>query len=179
MDDLASACIGQVNQRDQQTGYNDAGWDIAEGNYERFLTQLKPDETSIGLFRVRGNIDKNSSKYDRFARSFENASGKNTMYFKFDDEMFVSSQPKALKFTVTWLDKNAGSTWALNYNNGGKAMKSALKVKGIGDNQWKTETVTINDAIVDRSGKYGSDFTLVNTDKIDDIFNGIEVDAKR
>jgi len=179
MDDLPSAAIGQVNQREQQTGYNDAGWDIAEGNYERFLTQIKPDETSIGLFRVRGTLDKNSSKYDRFARSFENASGKNAMYFKFDEEMFTTSKPESLTFTITWLDKNAGSTWSLDYNNGGKALKTALKVKGKGDNQWKKETVTVTDVIVDKSGKMGSDFTLVNTDKIDDIFNGIEVDIKR
>jgi hypothetical protein len=179
MDDLKSASIGQVNQREQQTGYNDAGWDIAEGNYERFLTQIKADETSIGLFRVRGTIDKNSSKYDRFARSFENASGKNAMYFKFDEEMFATSKPATLTFTITWLDKNAGSTWSLDYNNGGKVLKSALKTKGKGDNQWKTETVTVNDAIVDRSGKMGSDFTLVNTDKLDDIFNGIEVGITR
>ena len=122
MDDLESAAIGQVNQRERQTGYNDAGWDIAEGNYERFLTQIKPDETSIGLFRVRGTIDEKSSKYDRFARSFENATGKNTMYFKFDNEIFVNSKPATLKFTITWLDKNTGSTWSLNYNNGGTAL---------------------------------------------------------
>ncbi len=179
MDDLESAGIGQVNQRERQTAYNDAGWDIAEGNYERFLTQINPDETSIGLFRVRGTIDKNSSKYDRFARSFENATGKNTMYFKFDDEMFANSKPESLSFTITWLDKNAGSTWSLDYNYGGKILKSALNVKGIGDNKWKTQTVTINDAIIDRSGKFGSDFMLVNTDKVDDIFNGIEVDITR
>ena len=179
MDDLESAGIGQVNQRERQTGYNDAGWDIAEGNFERFLTQIKPDETSIGLFRVRGTIDKNSSKYDRFARSFENSTGKNTMYFKFHDELFATSKPESLSFTITWLDKNAGSTWSLKYNNGGKTLKSAINVKGIGDNKWKTQTVTINDAIIDRSGKFGSDFMLVNTDKLDDIFNGIEVDITR
>ena len=33
----------------------------------------------------------------------------------------------------------------------------------------------INDAVINQSGKKGSDFTLVNTDSIDDIFNGIEV----
>ena len=179
IDDLESACIGQVNQREKQTGYNDVGWDIEDGNYERFLTQIKPNETSIGLFRVRGTIDEKSSKYDRFARSFENASGKKTMYFKFDDEMFVDSKPASLTFNITWLDKIAGSTWSLNYNKGGKKMKSALKVKGKGDNKWKTETITITDAIVNRSGKFGSDFMLVNTDKKDDIFNGIEVDITR
>jgi len=179
IDDLKSAAIGQVDQREFQTGYNDAGWDIEDGNYERFLTQIKPDETSIGLFRVRGTIDENSSKYDRFARSFENKSGRNTMYFKFDDEMFANSKPDSLSFTITWLDKNAGSSWSLNYNNGGKKMKTAIQVKGKGDNQWKTQTVTIKDAVINRSGKFGSDFILVNTDTLDDIFNGIEVEIAR
>jgi hypothetical protein len=128
---------------------------------------------------VRGTIDEKSSKYDRFARSFENATGKNTMYFKFDDEMFVISKPESLTFKITWLDKIAGSTWSLNYIKGGKKMKSALKVKGIGDNKWKTETITIKSPIVNRGGKFGSDFMLVNTDKKDDIFNGIEVDIIR
>jgi hypothetical protein len=178
MDDLESAAIGQVDQRYRQTGYNDAGWDIAEGNYERFLYQIKPDETSIGLFRVRGTIDKKSSKYDRFARSFENATGKNKMYFKFDDEMFASSKPKNLNFTITWLDKNAGSTWALKYNKG-KEMKTALEVKGKGDNQWKSVTVEVADVQLNHSGEFGSDFALVNTDAIDDVFNGIEVNIQR
>jgi hypothetical protein len=178
MDDLESAAVGQVDQRERQTGYNDAGWDIAEGNFERFLTQIKPDETSIGLFRIRGEIDKNSSKYDRFARSFENATGKNTMYFKFDDEMFAVSKPKNLKFTITWLDKNPGSTWELQYNKGND-MKTAIEVKGKGDYQWKWVTVEVDDMQLNHSGKMESDFVLVNTDSIDDIFNGIEVNIQR
>ncbi len=178
MDDLESADIGQVNQRERQKGYNDAGWDIAEGNFERFLYQIKPDETSIGLFRIRGEIDKNSSKFDRFARSFENATQKNTMYFKFDDEMFAASKPKSLKFTITWLDKNPGSTWSLQYNQG-KVIKTALEIKGKGDNQWKSVTVDIADMQLNHSGKMESDFALVNTDSIDDVFNGIEVNIQR
>ncbi len=178
MDDVESADLNQVNERERQKGYNDAGWDIEDGNYERFLTQISPNETSIGLFRVRGTINEKSSKYDRFARSFENATEKNTMFFKFDDEMFANSKPKSLKFTITWLDKNAGSTWALKYNKG-KDVKSAIEVKGKGDNQWKNVTVDVTDMLLDHSGKLGSDFVLVNTDKVDDIFNGIEVTIQR
>jgi hypothetical protein len=178
MDDLTAATKGQVYQRDSQTGYNDAGWSIEEGNYERFITQINPDATSIGLFRVRGTINTASSKYDRFARSFENSSGKNTMYFKFNEEMFQKNKPSSLKFTIVWLDKNAGSTWALKYQSD-LGVKTALAVTGIGDNNWKTETVTIIDALVDKSGILGSDFSLVNTDAIDDIFNGMEVDIER
>jgi hypothetical protein len=178
MDDVISANLNQVNQRYSQEGYNDAGWDIEDGNYERFLTQITPNETSIGLFRVRGTIDEKSSKYDRFARSFDNATGKNTMYFKFDDEMFANSKPQSLKFTITWLDKNAGSTWALKYNKG-KEMKTAIEVNGKGDNKWKSVVVDVADMLLDHSGKSGSDFVLVNTDKVDDIFNGIEVTIQR
>jgi hypothetical protein len=178
MDDLTAASKGQVYQRDSQTGYNDAGWSIEEGNYERFIFQIKPDSTSIGLFRVRGTINTASSKYDRFARSFENSSGRNAMYFKFHEAMFPEKKPSSLKFTIIWLDKNVGSTWALKYQSA-QGIKTALAVTGIGDNNWKTVNVTITDASVDKRGILSSDFSLVNTDTIDDIFNGVEVDIER
>ncbi len=178
MDDVYAATKGQVYQRDNQTGYNDAGWNIEEGNYERWITQLNPDSTSIGLFRVRGLIDSNSSKYDRFARSFESRSGRNTMYFKFHPDLFSLMGPDSLTFTITWLDKNPNSTWSLNYNNS-SSQQTALNVTGVGDNQWKTATVTLHHPIINQGGILGSDFSLTNTDSLDDIFHGIEVDITR
>ena len=178
IEDSAAIVLGQVGQRENQEFYNDAGWEIAEGNIERFFTQIKPDDTSIGLFRVRGTITASSSKYDRFARSFENSSGKNTMYFKFDPEVFTNSTPKSLQFKIIWLDKTLGSTWAFRYKSP-QGIKEAKQVTGIGDNNWKEETFTITDAIVDGTGVNGSDFTLFNTDTIDDIFNGIEIGIER
>ena len=170
---------GQVDQRRYQVGYNDAGWEIAEGNIERFLTQIKPDETSIGLFRVRGTITSTSSKYDRFARSFENATNKNTMYFKFDNELFVDTKPKNLTFTVTWLDKNAGSKWEIQYMNAEGTIQSILQTTGVGSNTWKKAILTISDLDVTKLGAENSNFRLVNTDNIDDIFHGIEIDIDR
>ena len=178
MDDVFSATKGQVYQRDKQTGYNDAGWNIEEGNYERWITQIKTDSTSIGLFRVRGVINSSSSKYDRFARSFENSSGKNTMYFKFNADLFSLSSPASLVFNITWLDKTLNSTWALKYYNS-SGLQTALNITGIGDNLWKTATVTIQNPIINQNGVLGSDFMLVNTDAVDDIFHGIEVDIAR
>ena len=178
MDDVYSATQGQVYQRDNQTGYNDAGWNIEEGNYEKWITQINPDLTSIGLFRVRGVINSSSSIYDRFARSFENSSGKNTMYFKFHPDIFSISVPDSLSFKITWLDKNQNSTWALKYYDS-SGLKTALNITGIGDNQWKTTNVTIHNPIINQNGVLGSDFMLVNTDNIDDIFHGVEVDITR
>jgi hypothetical protein len=178
MDDVFAATKGQVYQRDKQTGYNDAGWNIEEGNYERWITQINSESTSIGLFRVRGVINSSSSKYDRFARSFENSSGKNTMYFKFNSDLFSLLSPDSLLFSITWLDKNPNSTWALKYYNS-SGLQTALNITGIGDNQWKTIKVNLYNPIINQRGVLGSDFMLVNTDAIDDIFHGIEVDITR
>jgi hypothetical protein len=92
--------------------------------------------------------------------------------------MFVNGKPKNLKFTITWLDKNAGSTWALKYNDGQK-VRTAIEVKGKGDNTWKSVTVNVADMPLKHQGEFQSDFVLVNTDKADDIFNGIEVEIIR
>jgi hypothetical protein len=171
MEDLTAAVKGQVYQREDQEYYNDAGWDICEGNIERFITQLDPDNTSIGLFRVRGKLTATSSKYDRFARSFENSTGKNTMFFQIDKDFPANN--KVLKFTIIWLDKISGSTWAFKYRN--SAGIQAIKFKGVGTNEWKTENFTISDGIFNQAGQKSSDFMLVNTDETDDIFNSIEM----
>jgi hypothetical protein len=178
IDDPIAVVKGQVFQREDQNFYNDAGWEICEGNIERFMTQINPDATSIGLFRVRGPITATSSKYDRFARSFENSSSKNIMYFKFDTEVFTNPNPTSLTFKIIWLDKTAGSTWAFRYKSV-SGSKDAVQVTGLGDNTWKEVNFTLTDAVIDRTGVNGSDFTLVNTDTMDDIFNGIEVGIER
>jgi hypothetical protein len=178
LEDPNAVTQGQVFQRENQEFYNDAGWEICEGNIERFMTQINPDANSIGLFRVRGPITSTSSKYDRFARSFENSSGKNTMYFKFDEEVFANPFPNSLTFKIIWLDKTAGSTWAFRYKSV-SGSKNAVQVTGLGDNTWKEVNFTVTDAVIDRTGVNGSDFTLVNTDAVDDIFNGIEVGIER
>lgn len=171
IDDPSFVTSGQVNQRENQQFYNDVGWEICEGNIERFMTQINPDSTSIGLFRVRGTITSTSSKYDRFARSFENSTGKNTMYFKLHNELPATN--KNLKFTIIWLDKRAGSTWAFKYRN--STGLQTIPFTGTGTNQWRTEIFNVIDGIMNQGGVNGSDFMLVNTDSVDDIFNGIEM----
>ena len=179
--DDSTVTLGKNPQRNYQKDYNDVGWDIDEGNFERFITQISPDSTSRGLWRVRGTLNGTSSKYDRFARKFENSTNRNTMYFKFWDDVFsTTSKPKSLKFSVTWLDSIQGSTWELRYKNNKGSIVSAMKMIGKGDRKWKTDTISVSDIDVTHTmDKLRSDFTLVNTDNIDDIFNGIEVDITR
>jgi hypothetical protein len=100
------------------------------------------------------------------------------MYFKFNSDVFSLSAPASLTFKITWLDKNQNSTWALKYYNA-SGLQTALNITGVGDNQWKTANVTLQNPIITQNGAFGSDFMLVNTDNIDDIFHGIEIDITR
>ena len=104
VDDKNALLLGQVRQRDTQTGFNDVGWDIWPDNYGRFLYQIDADATSIPLWRVGGPITKTSSIYSRFARGFEHASGKDAMYFKLHDGFSQGNEPKVMTITVVWYD---------------------------------------------------------------------------
>jgi hypothetical protein len=175
VDDKNGLLLGQVRQRDTQTGFNDVGWDIWPDNYGRFLYQIDADATSIPLWRVGGAITKTSSIYSRFARGFEHASGKDALYFKLHEGFSQGNAPKVMTVTVVWYDAKAGSTWKLDYDAGKAEMKTALTVTGKGDQQWHHERVMVEDAVLSQGGIKGADFALVNTDAKDDIFSLMEV----
>jgi hypothetical protein len=175
VDDENALKMGQVAQRGDQSGFNDVGWLIWPDNYSRLLEQIDADATSIPLWRVGGLISPTSSIYSRFARGFEHASGKDAMYFQLHEGFSQDAKPKVMTITVVWYDGEAGSTWKLNYDAGGSAMKTAVTVTGTGDKQWHHEVVTLKDAVFRHGGTKGSDLALVNADDKDDIFSLIEV----
>ena len=175
VDDKKGLLLGQVRQRDTQTGLNDVGWNIWPDNYGRFLYQIDAEATSVPHWRVGGPITKTSSIYSRFGRGFEHASGKDAMYFKLHEGFSQGSDPKVVTITVVWYDATAGSTWKLDYDAGAAGMKTALRVVGKADRKWHHETVTVEDAVLRQGGIKGSDFALVNTDDKDDIFSLLEI----
>ena len=175
MDDLDAVVQGQVYQRKKQTGYNDAGWEIWPGNYSRFITQIDPENESIGLFRIGGTIDANSPIYSRFARSFEHSTGKNAMYFKLHDDFFASPAD-TVTMTVIYYDKNKDSKWELQYDAGEGNFRTACTVTCTGSKTWKTKIVVVTDAVMQHNGPQDADFALFNADPLDDIFHMIEIE---
>ncbi|MCX6307966.1 MAG: hypothetical protein NTY32_03720, partial [Bacteroidia bacterium] len=174
-DDKKALLYGQVQQRGDQAGFNDVGWEIWPDNYSRLLDQIDPDETSIPLWRVGGPITNTSPIYSRFARGFEHATGKDALYFKLHEGFSQDVKPKVMSITVVWYDKEEGSNWKLVYDAGTPTMKTAMTVTGKGDKKWHHEVVTLPDAVFSYGGIKGSDFALVNTDAKDDIFSLVEV----
>lgn len=173
MDDLNAATLGQVAQRRVQAGFNDAGWGIWPGNYERFITQMNPDSTSKGLWRVNGTLTTSSHPYDRFARGFDSASGRNTMYFNINDNL-LPSLGQRVRLSVDYLDRGTGQ-FALRYDAVGNNQKTAFTVTKTSSNTWKTASAIVTDWAFRNQGPNGSDLTLVNLDSDDDIFHKLEV----
>ena len=184
MDHVDAATWGQVAQRnppDQppggQLGFNDAGWKIHPGNYDRFITQLLPNTTSKGLWRVRGPLTTTSDPYDRFARRSDHASGNDTMYFDINDNLLPSLGQK-VQLNVTYLDRGTGQ-FRLVYDATSSAQKTAFTVTKMNTDTWKTQSIEVTDWRFGNRGTNGSDLQLVNltTDAAnpDTIFHGIEV----
>lgn len=152
---------------------NDVGWNIFAGNYEKYITQIRPLETSIGHWRV-GPHDE---PYGRFARGFYHAEKKDTMFFNVNNALF-SSYPlngkEKLQVTITFLDAGTG-TWQLKYDAISQKAKTALTVNKTNTGKWQKVQVTLTDAFFGNRGAYGSDLMLVNNDDNDDIFHLIEI----
>jgi len=153
-------------------GLNDCVYDVNRNNYRRFLYQIDPSATSVGWWRV-GSRDQ---PYGRFARAFESASGKNSMYFDLDDEFYSGNTTNNLKLSVIYFDKHVGSKWELRYDAGLNNQEVAISVTGIGDGRWKTVNATVTDASMSGNGPRGSDLELRNLDSKDDVFHMIEVE---
>ena len=173
MDDLNAATLGQVAQRRVQAGFNDAGWGIWPGNYDRFIIQMNPDSTSKGLWRVNGDLTTSSHPYDRFARGFDSATGRDTMYFDINDNLLPSAGQR-VRLSVDYLDRGTGQ-FAIRYDAVGNKQKTAFTVTKTGSNTWKTDSAIVTDWAFRNQGPSGSDLTLVNLDSDDDIFHKLEV----
>jgi hypothetical protein len=177
IDDLAGASKGMMFQRKEQAGLNDVGEQVFRGNYQRFLTQINPDNSSVGLWRVGGIVTATSSVYGRFARRFDHASGKNTMAFRLTDSFFSGGRlagAYSVSVRVMYFDEGRGK-WALYYDALGDPNKRAYDVVKTDTKQWKEKLVTLADANFGKSGPLGSDLSLVNLDADDDIFHMVEI----
>ena len=184
MDDLNGATMGSVAQRDDtpgMIGFNDAGWKIHPGNYDRFITQLDPDNTSKALWRVGGTLTTTSHAYDRFARRSDTASGKNTMYFDINDNL-LPSLGQRVQINVTYRNDTAGQ-FMIKYD-GLSGNLTTLTVNktglGTGNTVWATASFEVTDWVFGNrqptnSAPSGSDLQLVNVGPGDTIYHGIEL----
>jgi len=162
---------GMVNRKRQD--YNDAGWKILTTNYQRHLTQIEPEKTSDAWWSVDKSI------YGRFARGFDPAGNKDSMFFDLDDrfygDQFLNGQG-TIKVKITYRDGDPGS-WKLLYDAADGSMKTAIEQCNTGKGEgWKTQSIVLNDAYLGNRGPRKADFILVNTGGTNCRFHMIEIE---
>jgi len=159
---------GMINRKRED--YNDAGWQILPGNYQRHITQMAPEETSLAWWSV------DMSVYGRFARGFDVANNKNTMYFDVHDKYFSSSRAKGdgrLKVKIIHYAKDGGS-WELQYHAQDGSMKS-IEVVNDASKDWVITEFDLTDAILINGGEKGADLILQNKGNTSCRFHLIEL----
>ena len=159
----------------EATGYNDCTWNVIARNYRRFITQIDPNETSAGYWRVGITQDQ---PYGRFARGFDVEEGKNTMYFDVDDNYFLGNQMEDennLKVKIIYYAEEEGS-WELQYHATDDTMKKALEVNNEVRQGWLSKEVMLEDALLNNGGPRGADLVLQNTGGTNVKFHLIELE---
>lgn len=171
--------------KDTWAGLNDVGYNIYSadyryenqkwvGNYQMWLTQYDPNGTSQGLWRVGSK----NQMYGRFARRFDNASGKDNMYFDIDDRFFFNQPLNSqypVKVRVVYFDQGTGK-WSLKYDGqAGNCSQTALTVTKTGSETWKEKIINIPDGYFMNRCPNNTDLVLSSLDNEDDIFHMIEI----
>ena len=150
---------------------NDVGFGLINRNYSRFITQIEPNITSIGWWRVGPP----NQPYGRYARAFENASYKNRMYFDLNDDFIPQSgKTNKIEIKIIYLDEGTG-TFSFRYDAQNNPDKLAEVIKKTNSKRWVERIITIKDGLFTNKGPKNSDFSLVNEDTENDMFHLIEV----
>ncbi len=174
LDDIKSATKNEMGNR-MANGINDVGWRIFPGNYDRYLHQLTPNETSAGYWNVQ-STDSATTIYGRFARGFDLANNKDALYFILDTN-FLRHEPINAQYPVTldivYLDKGNGS-WKLFYDAVDSTDKEALQVQCANSGYWKTASITLYDAYFGKRASQGADFYIKNSGTENVIFELVE-----
>ena len=187
MDHPNGATLGQVQQRKEKDGlkgFNDCGWKIPRGNYERFITQIEPDVTDVPLWRIDGPLTSESPIYSRFARGFYAEEGKNRIYLRVNEKFYSvkeGEEPTKIKIKLMYFDKGRGS-FSIKYDSIEDPEKEVCIVKKGNSGKWlplkdeKGKDIILKDAAFNKRGEKSSDISLVSIDGEDSIFHMLEIE---
>ena len=166
----AATSLSGSNYLYEAKAMNDVGFELIARNYSRFISQIDANETSIGLWRV-GPTNK---PFGRYARGFENSTGRNRMYFDLDDNFLSLKAKESITLKIIYLDKGTGK-FSFRYDSSTDPDKTSVYITKTNSGLWVSKSITITDGVFDNKGPRNSDFSLVNEDNEDDVIHMIEI----
>jgi hypothetical protein len=166
----AATSLSGSNYLYEAKAMNDVGFELIARNYSRFITQIDPNETSLGLWRVGPT----NQPYGRYARGFENSNGRNRMCFDLDDNFLSTKAKEPITLKIIYLDKGSGN-FSVRYDSSSNPDKIAVTISKANSGRWVSKSIVIADGAFANKGPRNSDFSLVNEDNEDDVFHMIEI----
>jgi len=175
LEDPVTATLSELNNL-VANGINDVGWDVFAGNYDRYLHQIKANETSTGYWNVNATADSNAI-HGKFARGINTTNGKDALYFDVDSSFFNRSPLNAVYpvvIDITYLDNGKGA-FNLFYDAKTDSNKQSITVKLTNSGVWKKASVTLNDAYFGNRAYNASDFYIKATNEQTVLFSVVEL----
>jgi hypothetical protein len=166
----AATSLSGSNYLYEAKAMNDVGFELIARNYSRFISQIDANQTSIGLWRVGPT----NQPYGRYARAFENSTGRNRMYFDLDDNFLSLKAKETINLKIIYLDKGTGK-FSIRYDSSSSPDKIAATITKVNSGNWVTKSIAIDDGVFANKGPRNSDLSLVNEDNENDIFHMIEI----
>lgn len=146
LQNISSSHMGTASYNATNFYFYDYGFGVLK-NYEKYVHQLNPDNTSYGKYRIQSN---DSQMYGRFARTFL---GTSSIYCTIDPDIENLSGSTNLELTVTYWDSGSGS-WSLS------CVGTSMSKQNGTTNTWKTASLNVPDFIFGNQHTSGSDFSL-------------------
>lgn len=157
-------------------GINDVGWDVFSGNYDRYLYQLRANETSTGYWNITAPADTNAI-YGKFARGISTSGTRNAMYFDVDS-VFLNYAPVngryPIALDIVYLDVGSGG-FRLNYDARASANKASVTINLNNTGVWKKASITLYDAYFGNRSINNSDFYIQALSGQNVLFSLIEL----
>jgi len=159
----------QHSESDPQDSYHDDYIVGGVKNYELFISQINPDETSEGRYRIGGD----TAMYGRFARAFKIINGQGIMNFRLDNDFASNIKGVDIKVAVTYFDSEEGE-WSLNCPNGSPA--NEVTITNGTSNKWKTKEMIFKNVSFTNHTKNEADLNLRYIKGANTIFQMIEIE---
>ncbi len=131
-------------------------------NWEKYLFQrdIQPDGNTVETYSIDGDDYRLFNGLSYEAKQTDIATNNNYIYFDLDDR-FLNGGNNAIMLKITYLDNFSGD-WELQYNASDGELYKAHVFSNTNDNNWKTVSVTLSDAVFDNAQNGGMDFRLFN-----------------
>lgn len=174
-DDPKAGHIRKSVAQKKASALNDVCWNCWRGNYGRYITQMRANETTVGRWRVGPK----NEPYGRYARSFEHATNRTRIMLDVADgfgaALVQGAGDRPATVRVAYFDQGNGR-WRLSWDNAG-TMETLLEVSKKNSGHWQIAEAnfTIPKNGLRNGGPSGEDMALESLDGEDDVFSLIEL----